>query len=450
MRLRPRLVCAIALGMEPDSSTVRLPPSWPDHVKSAFLYALGMAHFGMACIRGWCANSPFGEVRVNSDIERLSSEVELLREELRIKDARMARIAARHRPRYAPADRLAILELKASRGWNEKQTASAFLISAATVAGWLKRVDEKGPGALIEVVRPANRLPQFVDHLVQRLKLSFPAMGKVRIAQLLARAGMQLAVSTVGRMVKRRPAVPPSPIDAADCEASTKKGDVRKVTAKYPGHVWNVDLTTVPTGAGFWVPWIPRALAQSWPFCWWVGFVLDHFSRRVVGFSVFLKEPTGRQISQMLDRAAQRVGRAPKYTITDQGTQFWGEYLLWCKRHGVKPRYGAVGEHGSLAVIERFFLTLKTEAMWVIMVPFSLTAMRAELVAFVEWYDAYRPHQSFGGRTPAEVYEGLGQADQGGGSEATTPLTLGKPLALKVSYLQGRKHLPIVKLRKAA
>ena len=109
----------------------------------------------------------------------------------------MARIPARHRPHYAPVDRLAILQLKASRAWNERQTARAFLISPATVTGWLKRVDEQGTDSLVQVARPVNRFPDFVDHLVQKLKLSFPAMGKVRIAQLLARAGLHLAVTTV-------------------------------------------------------------------------------------------------------------------------------------------------------------------------------------------------------------------------------------------------------------
>jgi transposase InsO family protein len=170
----------------------------------------------------------------------------------------------------------------------------------------------------------------------------------------------------------------------------------------------------------------------------------------VVGFSVFCKQPTGQQVSEMLDRAVERVSRAPKYTVTDQGPQFWSEYLTWCERHGIKPRYGAVGEHGSLAVIERFFLTLKTEAMRVIMVPFGLGAMRAELVAFVEWYDAHRPHQSFGGRTPAEVYEGRKRADKGAGNRAATRLTSGKRLALRVSYVDGRKHLPTVELRATA
>ena len=115
------------------------------------VYALGMAHMGMAYVRGWCANSPVTEVGLRGEDERLRSEVELLREELRIKDARMARIPARRRPRYGPADRLAILQLKTCRGWNEHQAASAFLISAATIAGWLKRIDENGKAALVQV-----------------------------------------------------------------------------------------------------------------------------------------------------------------------------------------------------------------------------------------------------------------------------------------------------------
>jgi hypothetical protein len=100
--------------MDSDSSSIPLPSNWPEHAKSAFLYALGMAHMAMAHIRGRYADGAAAEVNA-ADSERHRSEVELLREELRIKDARMARLPARHRPRYSPGDRLAILQLKASR-----------------------------------------------------------------------------------------------------------------------------------------------------------------------------------------------------------------------------------------------------------------------------------------------------------------------------------------------
>jgi hypothetical protein len=122
--------------MAPNLSSVPLPRGWTDHVKSAFLQVLSMAHMAMAHVHGRCADSSETEVTVTAGNERLRSEIELLREELRIKDVRMARIPSRRRPRYSPVDRLAILQLKASRGWNERQTAGAFLISAATVASW--------------------------------------------------------------------------------------------------------------------------------------------------------------------------------------------------------------------------------------------------------------------------------------------------------------------------
>ncbi len=44
-----------------------------------------------------------------------------------------------------------------------------------------------------------NRFPDFVRHIVIRLKVLCPTMGKKRIAQTLAKAGLALGVSTVGR-----------------------------------------------------------------------------------------------------------------------------------------------------------------------------------------------------------------------------------------------------------
>ncbi|MDA2926808.1 hypothetical protein MYX78_06180 [Acidobacteria bacterium AH-259-G07] len=50
----------------------------------------------------------------------MQEEIALLREELRIKDTRMAAIAAHKRPRYTPTERLTILEVRATRGWSLK------------------------------------------------------------------------------------------------------------------------------------------------------------------------------------------------------------------------------------------------------------------------------------------------------------------------------------------
>ncbi len=97
---------------------------------------------------------------------------------------------------------MAILELKAARNWSLEQTAEAFLVTAATIASWLKRVDEKCPASLVQLSQPVNKFPEFVCQAVRRLKTLCPSMGKVKIAQVLARAGLHLGATTVGRVLK--------------------------------------------------------------------------------------------------------------------------------------------------------------------------------------------------------------------------------------------------------
>ena len=61
------------------------------------------------------------------------------------------------------------------------------------------------PGLRLPV--PVNKFPEFVGHLVQRLHTLCPTLGKKKIAQIqiLARAGLHLGTTTVGRMLKQSP-----------------------------------------------------------------------------------------------------------------------------------------------------------------------------------------------------------------------------------------------------
>ena len=113
---------------------VALPKEWPRGAKFAIVHALALAHLVATHVRGWCADSPLKRVRLAAECERLRSEVAMLREELRIKDMRLARVPPRNRPHYPPVERLAILALKAARGWNTAQTSACFLVESATIA----------------------------------------------------------------------------------------------------------------------------------------------------------------------------------------------------------------------------------------------------------------------------------------------------------------------------
>jgi hypothetical protein len=95
--------------LESREPKVALPKAWPKIAKSAILHVLALAHLVITHVRGWCLNSPRERVRLRAENERLRSEVALLREELRIKDARLARVPPPNRPHYPPLERLAIL-----------------------------------------------------------------------------------------------------------------------------------------------------------------------------------------------------------------------------------------------------------------------------------------------------------------------------------------------------
>jgi len=182
-----------------------LPSAWDKNVKSAVLHVISLAYYAIAAARGWAANSINARVRLASDNDQLKQKIQLFREEIRIKDARMAKIDPRRRPYYPPVERMAILELKAARGWSLAQAARAVLVEPDTIAAWLKRIDEDGSSGLVQFREPVNKFPDFVRYIVQHIEALCPALGKAKIAQVLARAGLHLGATTVGRMLKATP-----------------------------------------------------------------------------------------------------------------------------------------------------------------------------------------------------------------------------------------------------
>ncbi len=185
-----------------------------------------------------------------------------------------------------------------------------------------------------------------------------------------------------------------------------------------------------------------------------------------MGFTVFTKQPNSAAVRAFLGRAIAKAGTAPKYLVCDRGSQFDCQgFRDWCKRSGIKPpRYGAIGGHGSIAVVERFILTLKCLLGGLLLVSYRRESFRRELDSIAEWYNEARPHSTLRGRTPSEVYGGKCPANRRRrfeprscwprGSPCARPWALvrGKPggrLELQVSFHRGRKHLPIMTLQPA-
>ena len=96
---------------------------------------------------------------------------------------------------------------------------------------------------------------------------------------------------------------------------------------------------------------------------------------------------------------------APKHIISDQASVFTGgAFAELLDQWNIKPRFGAVGKSGSIAVTERVIKTLKYE--WLRCVPLikGFDHLMSLCVEFEHWYNAWRPHMTLEGLRPDDLY----------------------------------------------
>ena len=185
-----------------------------------------------------------------------------------------------------------------------------------------------------------------------------------------------------------------------------------------------------------------------------------------MGVAVFNNRPTSEEVTAALGRImfAERI--RPKHLIVDQGPEFQCEHFenVWCKAKNILPRFGAVGKHGSIAVVERFHRTLK-EILRLITVPEHQPEFEQEVRLVIDWYNEHRPHETLGGRTPNEVHFARPPANEQPrieprrqwprGSPCAKPIVgidgdPGAPIIVEIDCYEGRRHLPIIRVRPAA
>ena len=126
---------------------------------------------------------------------------------VRRQPVRIARTAAPDLSRRAQA-RLEMLDWYEAHGRNISLTARHYGFSRPTVYRWLGRYDrfrletlEDRPSRPVRRRRPTWTLPEL--DAVRRVRLAYARWGKDKLAVLLAREGLVLSVSMVGRILER-------------------------------------------------------------------------------------------------------------------------------------------------------------------------------------------------------------------------------------------------------
>jgi transposase InsO family protein len=384
--------------------------------------AMGLAH---ALSRWWRRGDP---VRAGF-AERMLVQVELerSREVLDILRARLERFPARQRKHYTPEERFRIVVLMRTHGMSRRETAESFLVDEQTIARWqreaLAEPESETIGTLLRARPPLRSYDDVVKRLVQMLD-GYRIGGSARIAQMLARAGIKLGRETVRRYRK----APRCPRPEGDEGAGG-----RVLRAKYVNHVWMADLSEIRGFLGFIV--------------FKLVVVLDVFSRFPLAFGVFAREPTAEQVLAVLDRAIREHGR-PRHFVSDRGAQFTAKvFRETLEALAIRQRFGAIGRYGSIAIIERFWRTLKELLGCRLWQPLSAEHLEASVELALAYYSVLRPHQGLGGATPAEVYLDLEPAVD----RAMPPPRIheraspgDEPLPLAFAFLDPERRMPVL------
>ncbi|MCL2120396.1 MAG: DDE-type integrase/transposase/recombinase [Planctomycetaceae bacterium] len=287
-------------------------------------------------------------------------------------------------------------------------------------------------------------------YVIQQLKMYCPLLGRHKTTDILARVGLHISASTVRRIIYEPPVATAEPVEPKP----------RILKSNDPNHLWCADITLVPTDHGFWLPVPPDAMPQENPYCHHVLNVIDHFSRRYMGFAVFPKNPTANEVVTAMKRICSGNGVAPKYFVLDRGKQFdCKKFRNWSQSKGIKIRFGKLGEHGSIARVERFHRSMKDECVRRIIVPTNQSEFEHELSLWATWYNSHRPHMSLKGRTPDEVFfkkraaNTLPRIEPRIGLKHSSPCAAprvmmagkaGRKVNIQLSFLEGQQHLPIL------
>ncbi len=285
-------------------------------------------------------------------------------------------------PQYTLREKLFILWQMETFQIPRRRVTEYFGIARSTLYRWLHKIEDQQQTSI-----PANKTPLEIAVLIWEITKSNIDWGRVRVANQLALLNIFISASTVRNILNRPKPRKPDGFPVASTKTE-EKIEARSIPAWYPNHVWSVDTTMV-------LCW------GLWPIHIFV--VIDHFSRKVMSVTP-LEGPNAGWINNALERAIEEHG-APKHIISDQAGVFTGNvFAELLDSWNVKPRFGAVGKHGSISVTERVIKTLKYE--WLKRVPIikgfdHLTTLCEE---FECWYNNWRPHMTLDGIRPDDVY----------------------------------------------
>jgi putative transposase len=242
-----------------------------------------------------------------------------------------------------------------------------------------RAVEDERLLARIEEVHERNYHAYGYRRMWIALRREGEQVGRGRVQRLMREAGIQGA--------KRRGR--PWRTTKADPHAHRRPDLVgRDFSASAPNRLWVGDFTYL----------------RSWEGASFFAFVIDAFSRRVVGWQLASHMRTDLVLDALRMALGRREPGADLELVahTDRGSQYTSaDYTRELDDHGILASVGSVGDAYDNAMAESFVDTFKTELVadrsWR-----SRSQLELAVVEYVSWFNHERLHESLGDIPPVE------------------------------------------------
>jgi len=221
-----------------------------------------------------------------------------------------------------------------------------------------------------------------------------PFYGTRQIRNVLRRKGYKINRKRVQRLMRKMgiQSIAPKPnTSKAHPQNKVYPYLLKNFDITRSNQVWSTDITYIPLSGGF----------------VYLTAVMDWHSRYVLSWELSVTMDNEFCVSA-LERALRCHG-TPYIFNTDQGSQYTShEFIKVLKDKDIKISMDGKGRCMDNIFIERLWRSVKYEEIYVNEFQ-SVKQLRKALKKYFDFYNHERPHQSFDGQTPAEIYSGKNQ-----------------------------------------
>ncbi len=244
-------------------------------------------------------------------------------------------------------------------------------------------------GMVYYLPRPVSDADLALMRRIDELHLEHPFMGARMLRRQLVRAGVRVGRRHVATLMCRMG------IEALAPQPGTSKAQpghkiypylLRKLAIVRANQVWALDTTYIPMARGF----------------VYLTAVVDVASRRVLAHKVAITLEACHA-KEIIERAFALYG-TPEIVNTDQGSQFTvTEFTDGVLAKGCKLAMDGRGAWRDNVFVERLWRSVKYERVYLKAYD-SVSAARADIADYLQWYNTDRAHSSLDDVTPEQAY----------------------------------------------